>query len=203
MKGRFIVIEGIDGSGKTTLAHSLARMIGHAETTFEPTDGPIGSVLRSGSLGDIPPEAEALLFAADRTIHTEAMRKVLDSGRWVICDRYTGSTVAYQAASLGDRADRDWLLDIQKRSVMRPDLSVLLDIDPAVSMARVGSRGEELSRFERLDFLEKVRSEYLRLAEVLGYEVVDASRPPEEILGDVLDIMEKKGLYASERRDLL
>lgn len=71
MKGKFIVIEGIDGSGKTTLVRRLVDKIGNAVPTFEPTNGQIGSILRSGSLGNVPPAAEALLFAADRAIHTE------------------------------------------------------------------------------------------------------------------------------------
>ncbi|KUE73465.1 hypothetical protein AUQ37_02240 [Candidatus Methanomethylophilus sp. 1R26] len=70
----------------------------------EPTDGPLGSVLRFGSLGDIPPAAEALLFAADRAVHTEQIEKVLSEGRWVICDRYLASTAAYQAAAMGEAA---------------------------------------------------------------------------------------------------
>ena len=168
MRGKFIVLEGIDGSGKTTLAHTISDAVGGAELTFEPTSGPIGSALRSGAYGDIPPAAEALLFAADRAVHTRQIEEILDSGRWVICDRYLGSTVAYQSASFGESADWDWLLGMQKKSVITPDLTILLDIDPEVSMARVSRRGEELSRFEKLDFLRKVRSAYLRLADILN-----------------------------------
>ncbi len=197
MKGKFIVIEGIDGSGKTTLVRRLVDKIGNAVPTFEPTNGQIGSILRSGSLGNVPPAAEALLFAADRAIHTEEIKKILDSGRWVICDRYLGSTVAYQSAALGEEADTDWLLDIQKRSVIRPDATFLLDLDPEVSMGRVGSRGEELSRFEKTDYLKKVRSAYLELAKTLDYHIIDAEQGPDTVYGAVLEILEKKGLYAS------
>lgn len=197
MKGKFIVIEGIDGSGKTTLAHRLVEKIGFAESTFEPTNGPIGTMLRSGSLGDVPPAAEALLFAADRAIHTEEIKRILDSGRWVICDRYLGSTVAYQSAALGEVADIQWLLDIQSKSVIRPDATFLLDLDPEVSMGRVGNRGEELSRFEKLDFLKKVRSAYLDLAKTLDYHIINANQGPDTVYGAVLEILERKGLYAS------
>ena len=197
MKGKFIVIEGIDGSGKTTLVRRLVDKIGNADPTFEPTNGPIGSMLRSGSLGDVPPAAEALLFAADRAIHTEEIKKILDSGRWVICDRYLGSTVAYQSAALGEDADTEWLLEIQKRSVIEPDATFLLDLDPEVSMGRVGSRGEELSRFEKVDYLRKVRSAYLDLAKTLGYHVINADQGPDKVFAAVLEILEKKGLYAS------
>lgn len=198
MKGKFIVIEGIDGSGKTTLARRIAEAVGGAELTFEPTKGPIGQALRSGAYGNIPPAAEALLFAADRAIHTEEIKKKLDSGVWVICDRYLGSTVAYQSASFGDAADWDWLLRMQSKSVITPDLTILLDLDPETGLGRVNSRGEELSRFEKLDFLRKVREAYLRLADILDYEVVDASEPPETVAGKVLKKMEWKGLYAPQ-----
>lgn len=97
MKGKFIVLEGVDGSGKTSLAARLAQPKG-AWVTFEPTDGPVGRTLRSGGLGAIPPAAEALLFAADRAVHTQEISARLDAGTWVVCDRYMGSTVAYQAA---------------------------------------------------------------------------------------------------------
>ena len=198
MKGKFIVIEGIDGSGKTTVAKTIAEAVGGADLTFEPTKGVLGQALRSGSLGEIPPAAEALLFAADRAIHTEEIKKKLDEGVWVICDRYLGSTVAYQSASFGDAADWDWLLDMQKKSVITPDLTILLDLDPEAGLGRVNVRGEELSRFEKLDFLKKVREAYLRLADILNYHVVDASQSAEKVAQDVLRIMEKKGLYAPQ-----
>jgi dTMP kinase len=197
MRGTFIVIEGIDGSGKTTLAKRLA---GSRDVwlTAEPTKGRLGSMLRSGELGDIPPAAEALLFAADRSIHTAEIESELEKGRWVICDRYAGSTVAYQSASMGDSADWDWLNSMQAHSVIRPDAVILLDMDPEESMARVGSRGEELSRFERLDFQRRVRTAYLRLAEQFGYIVIDASKGADEVFADAVNALKQRGIDASE-----
>ena len=116
----------------------------------------------------------------------------------MICDRYLGSTVAYQSASFGDAADWDWLLNMQSKSVIEPDMTILLDIDPEISLKRVNSRGEEISRFEKLDFLKKVRSAYLRLADILDYQVIDATMDPEEVAETVLGIMAKKGLYAPQ-----
>ena len=202
MRGTFIVIEGIDGSGKTTLARRLASGK-DAWTTFEPTRAKLGAMLRSGELGDIPPAAEALLFAADRAIHTAEIERELEKGRWVICDRYAGSTVAYQSASMGDAADWDWLNDMQRHSIIEPDAVILLDMDPEASMARVGTRGEELSRFEKLDFQRRVREAYLRLARQYGYIVVDASRSPDEVYADVVNALRERGIDASERRDIL
>ena len=197
MRGTFIVIEGIDGSGKTTLAKRLA---GSRDVwlTAEPTKGRLGSMLRSGELGDIPPAAEALLFAADRSIHTAEIESELEKGRWVICDRYAGSTVAYQSASMEDSADWDWLNSMQAHSVIRPDAVILLDMDPEESMARVGSRGEELSRFERLDFQRRVRTAYLRLAEQFGYIIIDASKGADEVFADAVNALKQRGIDASE-----
>jgi len=197
MRGTFIVIEGIDGSGKTTLAR---RLVAGRDVwlTAEPTKGRLGAMLRSGELGDIPPAAEALLFAADRSIHTAEIEAELEKGRWVICDRYAGSTVAYQSASMGDAADWDWLNSMQAHSVIRPDAVILLDMDPEESMARVGTRGEELSRFEKLDFQRRVRSAYLRLAEQFGYIVIDASKGADEVFADAVEALRSRGIDASE-----
>lgn len=198
MRGRFIVLEGVDGTGKTTLAKRLADLVGDAVVTSEPTSGRIGLALRSGELGDIPPAAEALLFAADRAIHTAEIEKVLESGRWVVCDRYMGSTVAYQSASMGEDADIEWLIGMQKNAVIEPDATFLLDMDPEESLRRVDSRGEDKSRFEKLDFLRDVRERYLRLAERFGYCVIDASKDRDAVFADVLEALREKGLYASE-----
>ena len=197
MRGKFVVLEGVDGSGKTTLARRLAQGR-DAWLTAEPTKGVLGAMLRSGELGDIPPVAEALLFAADRAVHTAEIEAELEKGRWVICDRYAGSTVAYQSASMGDAADWDWLNSMQVHSVIQPDAVVLLDMDPEVSMNRVGARGEDLSRFEKLDFQRRVRDAYLRLAHQFDYIVVDASKDADSVYADVVSALRKRGINASE-----
>lgn len=197
MRGRFIVLEGVDGSGKTTLAARLAEGR-DAWMTAEPTKGRLGMMLRSGELGGIPPAAEALLFAADRAVHTAEIENVLSEGRWVFCDRYAGSTIAYQSASMGDAADWDWLNSMQSHSVVVPDAVLLLDVDPEESMARVGSRGEELSRFEKLDFQRRVREAYLRLARENNYIVIDASASADEVYEAAVSELRKRGIYASE-----
>ena len=197
MRGTFVVLEGVDCSGKTTLAKRLAEGK-DAWLTAEPTKGVLGGMLRSGELGDIPPSAEALLFAADRAVHTAEIEAELEKGRWVICDRYAGSTVAYQSASMGESADWEWLNSMQKHSVIEPDAVILLDMDPEVSMARVGVRGEELSRFEKLDFQRRVRDAYLRLAHQFNYIVIDASQDADSVYRDVVSALKRKGINASE-----
>ena len=110
----------------------------------------------------------------------------------MLCDRYFASTVAYQPSGLdGDRIDREWLIDINRQFIRTPDATILLDIDPSVSLDRVGVRGEAVSKFERPDFLKQVRTEYLNLAEEYGFEIVDASADADKVFQDVLAIVEE------------
>ncbi|MDO5861883.1 MAG: dTMP kinase [Thermoplasmata archaeon] len=192
--GSLIVFEGIDGTGKSTacrLAAEALRRKGLAvEVTAEPTHEGIGAFIRSGAAGRISQRAESLLFTADRWEHTEAMRKSVSEGKVVLCDRYYASTAAYQSAKLeGDSADMDWLMSLCEPFVRVPDVVILLDADPAATLERVGVRGEAESKFENLPFLTQVRAAYLDLAERYGYEVVDASRPADDVLSDVLQII--------------
>lgn len=196
MEGAFIVFEGIDGSGKSTLCNRIASELGsegrEVILTAEPTHEGIGAFIRSGAAGDISQATEALLFVADRNDHTEAIRRWVSEGMIVLCDRYFASTVAYQSAKLdGDGTDRDWLLSINSRFTSGPDATILLDIDPSEGLSRVGTRGEGVSKFEKLDFLEQVRSNYLRLAEEYGFVKVDASADPDTVFDTVMSVIRK------------
>ncbi len=191
MKGKIVVVEGIDGSGKSTtcskVKERLEDMGYEAVITAEPTHDRIGAIIRTGAIEGISQATEALLFAADRNDHTEAMERWAEEGKIVICDRYFASTIAYQSSGLdGTDVDRDWLLSISRRFVDKPDLTILLDVEPEASLARVSARGEEISKFEKLEFLRRVREEYLRLADEFGFTVIDASRDPESVVEDVL-----------------
>ena len=196
MEGAFIVFEGVDGSGKSTVCRKVASALGSEGrkviSTAEPTHEGIGAFIRSGSAGGISQTTEALLFVADRNDHTERIMDWVSEGAIVLSDRYFASTVAYQSAKLdGDGTDRDWLLSINSRFTSRPDATILLDIDPSDSLRRVGVRGEEVSKFEKLDFLEQVRSNYLRLAEEYGFTVVDASADPDTVFDKVMSVIRK------------
>jgi len=196
MKGAFIVFEGADGAGKSSLCRRIADELSargiEAVLTAEPTHEGIGKFIRSGDAGRISQRTEALLFVADRNDHTERISEWVSEGKVVLCDRYFASTVAYQSARLdGDASDRDWLLEINRQFIGIPDATVLLDIDPEVGMGRVGDRGEEISKFERLDFQNQVRSNYLGLAEEFGFDVLDASRTQDEVFRDAMAIVEK------------
>lgn len=196
MAGAFVVLEGVDGSGKSTVCRRVAEALRsegyRVETTAEPTSEGIGAFIRSGKAGRISQRAESLLFIADRYEHTDSIMEKVSEGAVVICDRYYASTVAYQSAKLdGDSADIGWLKGLCEPFVQRPDAVVLLDVDPEVSMARVESRGEEESKFESIRFQKQVRDRYLDLAEEYGFEVVDASRPEDEVFDDVLKIVKE------------
>jgi len=195
MSGAFIVFEGADGAGKSSVCRRVAEALSargmETYVTAEPTHEGIGKFIRDGAAGEISQRTEALLFVADRNDHTEKMMKAVSEGKVVLCDRYFASTVAYQSARLdGDASDREWLIDINSSFIRKPDATILLDIDPEVGMGRVGTRGEEISKFERLDFQNQVRSNYLQLADEFGFEVVDASAGPDEVFAKVMEIVE-------------
>lgn len=187
MRGRFIVLEGIDGAGKSTLARSLAERLSDSADvvlTAEPSEGYVGDALRRAGGEESHPLLESLLFVADRAHHTHAIEGWLEEGMTVICDRYYASTLAYQTASLGEGM-RPWLRELNDKVAIKPDLTLLLDIDPDGGMGRVNSRGES-SKFEKTEYLREVRRQYLRLAEEDGFRVIDASRRPEEVLDEAL-----------------
>ncbi|WII08251.1 dTMP kinase [Methanomassiliicoccales archaeon LGM-RCC1] len=196
MKGAFIVFEGADGAGKSSLCKRVAEWLTakgrDVVLTAEPTHEGIGAFIRSGNAGGISQRTEALLFVADRNDHTEKIMRMVEEGKIVLSDRYFASTVAYQSARLdGDASDRDWLIDINRQFIDRPDATILLDIDPEVGLSRVGDRGEEISKFERMDFQKQVRENYLRLAKEFGFNIVDASRSRDEVYMDTIAILEE------------
>jgi len=188
LKGAFLVIEGIDGAGKSTLCRLLEKKLASegykVKVTQEPTHDEIGSFIREGKVKGISQKAEALLFVADRAVHTERISKWVDDGFVVICDRYFASTVAYQSSGFnGEVLDREWLLDLNRPIIIAPDLTVLLDIDAKKGISRIGERGE-LSKYEDPSLLENTRREYLRLADEFDFMIIDAG-------GDQSDIADK------------
>lgn len=173
----FIVLDGIDGSGTTTHSNLLK---GFLETkglkvhlTKEPSDTEIGRLVRK-YLKDktIPPITDALLFAADRSLHYfgEIYDK-LDQGFIVICDRYIESSIIYQS-SQSEFISMKWVKEINK-FVGKPDLTIILDIDPKISLAR--KTQQELEKFEDTSFLDKVRALYLKRAKEENYFVVNSN----------------------------
>ena len=186
-KGLFIVFEGIDGSGKSSCIDSVASALEEnfdVIKTAEPTKDAIGMLLRSSP--DLLPVTEALLFVADRAEHTGQIKKWIDDRKIVLCDRYYASTLAYQSVKLDERRlDGRWLRSLNDRVTIEPDITFLFDIDPEISMERIGSR-DTMSKFERLEYLKGVRKKYRSIARSMGFYVIDASKPREAVFKEVV-----------------
>ena len=159
--GRLIVIEGIDGVGKSTLARNIYLRLEHrglpAVLTFEPTDGYWGKMLRRSfsAAGRLTSEEELELFLKDRQEHVrDVIRPSLDQGKIVVCDRYYFSTMAYQGAR---GLDPETIRETNEAFAPRPDLLLLLELDPDAALRRIKEgRGETPDNFEQLEYLKKV-----------------------------------------------
>lgn len=202
--GVFIVLEGIDGAGKSTQAKMLAEWFeerGHEVVlTKEPTDTAFGKLIRrlvltGGRVGiidgaKISHEAEALLFAADRAEHIHKLiRPSLKEGKVVISDRYFYSSLAYQWAR---GLDLEWLIDLN-RFAIRPDIAILLDIPAKESMRRIKGRAIK-TEFDRIFELQRsVRDNYLKLAEMFPeIRIVNAQNSVEDIHRDIIGLIEQE-----------
>lgn len=188
-RGSFVVFEGGDGAGKSTQLDLLRAWLADREVevvlTREPGGTPLGAQIRELLLhGDaVAPRAEALLFAADRAQHVETVvRPALERGAIVLQDRYLDSSVAYQGAGRELDPQEVRQLSVWATHELRPDLTVLLDVEPEVGRERRGSSDDRLEQ-EAQDFHARVREHFLALAqaEAHRYLVVDAALPPEEI----------------------
>ena len=201
MKGKFIVFEGIDGSGKSTHARLLKQRLeaaGHRVwLTCEPTEGEAGVLLRSCLTGasDLPEQAIAGLFMTDRLDHilrpSEGILAHLERGEIVLCDRYYFSSFAYNSLF----APMDWIIEINRvaRESLRPDLTVFLDIPTESFASRMTDRGER-ERYEKIETLRRVRENYLKAFDLLPDEkvaIVDNARPIETAAAEVLALAEK------------
>lgn len=180
--GRLIALEGIDGSGKTTQARLLAERTG-AHLTFEPGATPLGASLRRLLLDPdlaIGTRAEALLMSADRAQHVAGViAPLLADGRWVVTDRFAGSTLAYQGFGRGMEIAELERLVIWSTGGLRADLSILVDVPVEVAAAR--RAGGEPDRLERLGtaFHERVAEGFRRMAgqDPQRWAVVDGTAP--------------------------
>jgi dTMP kinase len=198
--GRFIALEGGEGSGKSTQARLLADDLG-ALATFEPGDTVVGAAIRAVLLdpatAGLDDRAEALLMAADRAQHAnEVIRPALESGRHVVCDRYVASSIAYQGYGRGMPPDRIADLSAWATGGLMPDLTVLLDVPVGVAATRLSTTPD---RFESAgaDFHERVVDGYLTMAaaDPAGWAVIDGSGSIDDVAAAVRSaVRERLGL---------
>ena len=187
----FVTFEGIDGSGKTTVSKRVYERLKkdgyNVVLTFEPTDSFVGKCVKQCVEEKCDPVTLALLFIADRVEHCKKIKKWLDQGKTVLCDRYADSTYAYQGAQLEGIVESpvQWLQELSKNFVVTPEKTFLFDINPVDALKRIRNR-EKLVSFEREEFLKKVRSNYLKLAEEERFVVLDGKKQVDELIEECL-----------------
>ena len=205
MRGRFLTLEGGEGAGKTTLIKTLKDWLSgqgiDVVVTREPGGTPGAEVLRdillNGSTDRWSPVTEALLMYAARVDHVERLiEPALARGAWVISDRFSDSTRAYQGVAGGVSADRIQKIHAAALGGFYPDLTLILDLDPKVGLARTVARGEDATRFERFDtsFHDRLRQAFLDIAaeDPDRCQVLDALDTP--------DLVAEKAIAAIETR---
>jgi dTMP kinase len=192
-RGAFITLEGIEGAGKSTQLGALrdflqARNI-VVQCTREPGGTPLGERLRSILLdpatGSITPEAELLLIFSARAEHlARVVKPALASGNWVVCDRFTDASYAYQGGGRGLGSERVAVLETWLQGDLRPDLTILLDLPAEMGLSRSADRGQ-LDRMEQeqIEFFARVRRAYLEQSERAPsrYLVIDARQSVAEV----------------------
>ena len=196
MKGQFIVLEGIDGCGKSTQMRYLENWLPQSglmpkqaqlKKTREPGGTPLGNSLRELLLnppGESSPEptAEILLYAADRAQHiSQVIQPTLHKGDWIICDRFVGSTYAYQG--YGRNLDLDLIEKLEEIATrgLKPDMTFWLDLPVSESIKRRGERPEDRMESEGIEFLRKVASGFAKLAKNRQWIEIDAHQPAERV----------------------
>ena len=201
MAGKFIVFEGIDGTGKTTQINLLLRRLEalekSAHLTAEPTDLPTGRELRRVLSGEVKKsDCEiAALFTLDRIAHNKdtvfGIERVLAADYDVICDRYYYSTLAYQGAL----TDYEWVksMNINCPDIRKPDLCIFLDLSPEESLERISKGRDKVEIYENLETLTRVRDAFHNAFCDLddNVAIVNANRTPEEISDEIWDIYSK------------
>ena len=203
-RGLFIVIEGVDGSGKSTQAdllanylRSLGRKVHH---TMEPTESGLGGMVRDGLGGEHPRTSEELaaMFLADRVAHNvspkSGIKQFLESGTDVVCDRYYYSSLAYQ----GVDGPFDWVADMNLKSpvIEKPDLCIFIDLDPKKCSERIHSGRSHFEIFEENEaMIAETRRRYGKVFEFLkdreNIAIIDGARTVEEVFEDIKKEIEK------------
>ncbi len=182
-----VTLEGLDGSGKTTVHEALQDSYPDAVFTREPTDSWYGeTVSRSIADSEADPLAELFLYTADHAAHlSRVVRPTLEDDRLVISDRYSDSRYAYQGAALDGVIDRpvEFVREIHTPWTRPPDFTIYLDIDPETGASRSGAT----NKFEQADYLESVRENYERLIDANPdrFVRIDGTQSPEAVVNRV------------------
>ena len=199
---RFITLEGGEGTGKSTHVQRLSQALvarGIENIVTREPGGSAGAeqvrkLLVEGEPGRWGPLVETLLMFAARTDHVaRTIRPALESGKWVICDRFTDSTFAYQGAGRGVDPDVIWQIEQVSIGGFRPDLTIILDVPVEEAMERIGSRRHTEDRFEKFDhaFHERLRGYFQELAnrEPQRCVSIDTSAPPDEVAQQIWSVI--------------
>jgi len=205
MRGRFITLEGGEGAGKTTLIRGIANTLAdrglHVITTREPGGTPGAEILRDlllkGDTDRWSSVTEALLMYASRVDHVERLiEPALDRGAWVLCDRFSDSTTAYQGGAGGVPMDRIKALHKAALGDFQIDLTLIVDLDPVIGKERTLQRGEAITRFEQLgiEFHRRLRQSFLDIAkaEPDRCTVLDGAQTPDHVLSQAMDIIDQR-----------
>ena len=202
-KGILITFEGIDGSGKSTVAKTVAERLRNdydVLLTTEPTSGWIGDAVRKAIASDVDSLAELFLFVADHAEHiARVIKPALDEGKIVISDRYSDSRYAYQGATLAGRFEDPigWVKRIHAGWTIPPDLTFLLLVSPSVALSRCNTR-QKTTKFEDIEFMKKVQANFLKLAgeEPARFVKIDAEKDlhvmEEEVMSKIQEYIRAK-----------
>ncbi len=201
MKAKFITLEGIEGSGKTSSLKSITDLLDKKNISYvvtrEPGGSSIGKELRAILLDpetEISPEVELMLMLSDRKDHVEKIiLPNLEKGNWVVSDRFMDSSIAYQGG--GRQLGKKLIISLADYlNLPQPDLTLLFDLPVEISLSRVKARGE-LDRFEKeeLEFHKRIRNTYLDLAKNNSnrIKIIDSSKKIESMLNNVKQAIEK------------
>ena len=196
MRGRFITLEGVEGAGKSSQLEVVRRYLAERGVDVvmsrEPGGTPLAEKIRELLLDpayhDMSNNTELLLMFAARAEHLQqVIQPALARGAWVVCDRFTDATFAYQGGGRGMDADWIEMLESRVQGALRPDLVLIFDLAPEEGARRIAARRSDRFEQEAMAFFHRVRDAYLARAQRWPdrYRVIDAARAPEQVSDEV------------------